>query len=54
VQGRAKFEDEMRATAAVGDHPNLVRVIGVCQDGEDTLIVLDRADGRCVIHPLQP
>jgi serine/threonine protein kinase len=48
MQGRAKFEEEMRTTAAVGDHPNLVRVIGVCEDGDDTLIVLDRADGRCL------
>ncbi len=38
----------MRLTAAVGDHPNLVRVIGVCEDGDKKFIVLDRADGRHV------
>ncbi len=39
---------------AVGDHPNLVRTIGVIEDGKDTLVVLEPADGKYVTEDAEP
>ncbi len=39
--------EEMATTAAVSYHPNVVRILGLCEDSGEVHIVLERADGRC-------
>ena len=42
----------MAATAAASDHPNIVRLIGICEEDNTIYIVMDRAEGRCAIARL--
>ncbi len=49
AQARAALMQEMNAAALLGEHPNVVRLVGVCEVEEESklLVVLERADGRC-------
>ncbi len=49
AQARAALMQEMNAAALLGDHSNVVRLVGVCEVEEESklLVVLERADGRC-------
>ncbi len=48
AQALEDFKNEMAATQAAADHPNIVRLIGICEEEDTIYIVMDRAEGRCV------
>jgi hypothetical protein len=52
AQYRRAFEAEMAAVMAAA-HPNVVRMLGVCEHEGRLLLVMERADGRCAAsrHP---
>ncbi len=45
LQYRRAFEAEMAAVVAAA-HPNVVRMLGVCEHDGRLLLVMERADGR--------
>jgi hypothetical protein len=54
AQARAALMQEMNAAALLGEHQNVVRLVGVCEVQEEgkLLVVLERADGRCARRAL--
>ena len=47
AQAVAEFWNEMRTMTVACQHPNVVRMLGACHEGNDIFIVMEAADGRC-------